>query len=154
MLTRIIVACATTVFVSAALAQSVGHLQTYDAAIRAACPSIDGVDQKGVIFFTPAANAACRSAANAAAASYVPVATRNVVPFAAFIRRWTDAEYALLMQKRAAAVTAGTVALVKQWDSAMADGSVDLNLPAATTFKAALVSNGILTQVRADAIFQ
>lgn len=77
----------------------------------------------------------------------------NVVSFPVFISRWTDAEYALLMQKRAQAIGAGNVTLVKQWDIAASSGSVDLNTPAAQAFKTAMVSNAILTQVRADVIF-
>jgi hypothetical protein len=77
----------------------------------------------------------------------------NVIPFAAFLARWTDPEYALLMQRRATAIGAGNVTLVRQWDMAMAAGIVDLGTPAASSFKAALVTATILSQARADAIF-
>ena len=77
----------------------------------------------------------------------------NVIPFGVFIQRWTDVEYALLMQRRATAIGAGNVTLVKQWDTAVTNGEVNLNSAAAVTFKAALVSAAILTQARADAIF-
>ena len=86
--------------------------------------------------------------------TYYSVHTPNIVAFPTFIGRWLDAEYALLMQKRAAAISAGTnIALVKQWDQAMSAGQVDLNSAAAQNFKAAVVSAGILTQPRADVIF-
>lgn len=77
----------------------------------------------------------------------------NVIPFAIFIGRWTDAEYALLMQRRATAISGGNVSLVKQWDQAATMGQVDLNSPAAQSFKAAIVAANILTQARADVVF-
>lgn len=75
---------------------------------------------------------------------------------AEFISRWTNAEYAALMQARAAAIqnASGGMTLVRQWDMAMARGDVDLSTPAVQSFKATLVSAGILTQARADAIFE
>lgn len=89
-----------------------------------------------------------------AAHNATAVRNQNVIPFNVFIARWTDAEYAKLLQSRATAVTAGNVTLIRQWDQASASNSVDLNKPAATNFKAALVSAAILTQARADTIFQ
>lgn len=81
---------------------------------------------------------------------------KNSIAISAFLGRWTLTEYKALLQGRAAAIAAaGTanMALVRQWDQAMSLGQVDLNIPAAQTFKAALVSAGILTQARADVIF-
>jgi hypothetical protein len=78
---------------------------------------------------------------------------KNVIAFGVFIARWTDAEYASLLQKRATAIGAGNVTLAKQWDIAASLGSVDLNTTASQNFKAAMVSNAILTQARADVIF-
>lgn len=92
------------------------------------------------------------AAANNVIATINPVVA-NVIPFDTFIMRWADAEYALLMQRRATAIGAGNVTLVKQWDSAVANGQVDLNTPVAQNFKATIVSAGILTQARADVIF-
>ncbi len=81
---------------------------------------------------------------------------QNLVPASVIISRFTNAEYALLMQKRAAAVTAGgaALAMVKQWDIATTAGVIDTLSPAAQTFAAALVTAGVLTQARATAIFQ
>lgn len=72
-----------------------------------------------------------------------------------FIGRWTRAEYALLWQRRATAITNGGAAmdLVKQWDQAMVRGSINTVAQVTLDFKAAIVSAGILTQQRADAIF-
>lgn len=77
----------------------------------------------------------------------------STIPFSTFIARWTDPEYALLMQRRATAIGAGNVTLVKQWDFAASAGSVNLNSAAAQNFKTAIVAAGILTQARADIIF-
>ena len=49
----------------------VKNLAAFDAAIRAVCPHIDGVDAEGGIFFTAQATAAEKAAAQTAAASYV-----------------------------------------------------------------------------------
>lgn len=96
-----------------------------------------------------------KSAVAAVLAAHVPTRQRkNVIAFDALIGRFSNAEYADLLQKRASSIAAGTVALVKQWDTALANGKVDLNTSAAANFKAQLVSAGILTQPRADAIFQ
>lgn len=95
--------------------------------------------------------AAWLAAGNAPSAADPPPLSN--IAFAAFLGRWTDAEYAILMQKRAQAIGAGNVTLVRQWDMAMANGAVDLGSSAATAFKAAIVAAAILTQARADAIF-
>lgn len=92
---------------------------------------------------------------NAVIAAHNPnKAVPNRIPFGIFISRWTDAEYALLMQRRATAIGNGQVGLVKQWDIAVTLGVVDLGTQAAQNFKSALVSANILTQARADIIFQ
>lgn len=83
----------------------------------------------------------------------IDTARPRVIGFGDFILRWTDPEYALLLQKRATAVTAGNVALIKMWDVCLARGEVDLDNPMTATFKATMVSNAILTQARADVIF-
>ena len=78
----------------------------------------------------------------------------SVILFSNFLNRWQDAEYILLLQKRAQAVQAGTnAALIRGWDLHMALNVVDLNSTAAQTLKTSLVSANILTQARADVIF-
>ncbi|HYT43937.1 MAG TPA: hypothetical protein VEP90_16475, partial [Methylomirabilota bacterium] len=78
----------------------------------------------------------------------------NIIPFSIFLSRWLDAEYILLLQKRAAAVTAGTnAALIRGWDLHMALDQVDLNSTGAQSLKTALINNNILTQTRANIIF-
>lgn len=127
-------------------------------ALQAACPDVVGVSFGSSIKSTwridylPTATQACKDAAVAARDALG--VQQNVIPFSVFIQRWTDAEYLALMRARANAITAGNIVLVRQWDTAASSGSIDLNTPAAQNFKATMVSAGILTQVRADAIFQ
>jgi hypothetical protein len=135
------------------------------AAIQAACScTINGVSvgnwsDKATwrIDFQAGATPSQISSANSAVAAFAVPSSTNVIPFSIFIGRWTDAEYQLLMQRRATVIAAaGTtnMFLVKQWDQAMSSGQINLALQATMTFKANLVSAGILTQARADAIFQ
>jgi hypothetical protein len=70
-----------------------------------------------------------------------------------FIARFTNAEYVKLEQKRAADVTAGKVGNSKNWDVVIADDYVTITNQKAQTLKAGLVTDGILTQARADEIF-
>jgi hypothetical protein len=128
------------------------------AAISTVCPvnsvKVGKNDDRATWSFDPAVGAtpAQITAANNVIAT-IGIAVLSVVKFDAFIARWTDPEYALLMQRRAQAIGAGNVTLVKQWDIAAVQGQVDLNSPAAQNFKAAIVSAGILSQARADVIF-
>lgn len=78
---------------------------------------------------------------------------KNIIDFYIFISRFTDAEYTLLMQKRAQAINNNNVKLVKQWDIALSKGSLNLNSDDAENFKNALINANILTQPRADLIF-
>lgn len=80
---------------------------------------------------------------------------KNVIPFDVFISRWTTTELSNLYKARATAITnnGAGMSLVKNWDIALSQGIIDLNSPAAQAFKASIVSAGLLTQVRADAIF-
>lgn len=83
------------------------------------------------------------------------VQLKVIIQFTDFIMRFTRAEYTDLMRKRAAAVTAGGAGMdfVQLWDASAARGTVDLNNPLALTFKAALVTVAVLTQQRADVVF-
>lgn len=97
-----------------------------------------------------------RDAVATVLAAHNPAAQRkNIIAFGTFIGRFTNAEYADLWQKRATAIAGNTggMALVKQWDIAVAVGKVDLNTAAAQNFKSSLVSAGVLTQNRADIVF-
>lgn len=102
----------------------------------------------------PAATQAQIDAGNNVVATINPV-IQNVISFSVFISRWTTTEYSNLGKARATAITnnGAGMTLVKNWDIAAAQNSVDLNQAAAQSFKAAIVAAGILTQPRADVIF-
>jgi len=70
-----------------------------------------------------------------------------------FISRWTNAEYLLLEKKRAADIAANKVGNAKNWDIVCAGDIIDLNKQKAQSLKADLVTDGVLTQARADVIF-
>lgn len=130
----------------------------YNAIAAAGCPVISTriVDQndRTTWSFVPDASAtSTQIAAGSNVIATIDPVVKNVIPFDQFIQRWLDAEYTLLMQRRATAITNGNITLVKQWDTALAAGKVDLNSPAAINFKNNMVSAGILTQARADVIF-
>jgi len=78
---------------------------------------------------------------------------KNIIPTYEFIARWTNAEYLALEKQRAADITANKVGNAKNWDVVIADDTVDLNKQKTVNLKADLVAQGILTQARADAIF-
>ena len=71
-----------------------------------------------------------------------------------FISRWTNAEYLALEKKRAADITANKVGNAKNWDIVCAGDIIDLNKQKAQSLKADLVTDGVLTQARADEIFE
>jgi hypothetical protein len=125
-----------------------------------ACASVVGISMPDPnnkatwrIDYSPGVTGPCQTAAQAAVTAFTYVSALNVIPFPTFISRWTNPEYAALMQARATAIAAGNVVLIQQWDQVATAGQVDLNATAVATFKAALVSTGILTQARADVIF-
>lgn len=99
------------------------------------------------------------AAANAvkaqALADQIAAANRNRVLFSDFISRWTTTEYNLLLKARALAVTNNSagMAFVKSWDVVAAGGAIKLDGPTTQAFKASIVAAGILTQARADVIF-
>jgi len=134
------------------------NAQILSAAVAAVCPVISvrvgSATDRATWSYIPSDGATGPqiTAANNVIANISPTEL-NIIPFSQFIGRWNDAEYTLLMQRRATAIGAGNIPLVRQWDQATATGLVDLNSPAAQNFKTAIVAAGILTQVRADAIF-
>ncbi len=93
---------------------------------------------------------------NTATPQQPAIITPVTLDVSTFIGRWTATEYSNLMKARATAIqnNSAGMALVKQWDQAISLGTVDMGTQVAKDFKASLVSAGILTQVRADVIFQ
>jgi hypothetical protein len=83
-------------------------------------------------------------------AAHDPTAKRkNIVNTSDFVARWTNAEYLLLSKQR----TLDNGHIAKTWDIVFAETDVDLNKQKAQNLKTTLVQDGILTQTRADAIF-
>ena len=126
----------------------------YDEMKAAGIPDVITYTDDGRLFGRESLTPAQLTTLDAVIVAHNPNKLRaNIIPFSIFLSRWLDPEYALLMQRRATAITAGNVTLVRQWDMAMANGQVDLNSAAAINFKNAVVAAGILTQTRADVIF-
>ena len=79
----------------------------------------------------------------------IPVDPKNTITSADFIARFTNAEY------RAATATTWrqTAGNAKNWDVVVFEPIINFNKKKATTLKDSLVTDGILTQTRADEIF-
>ena len=70
-----------------------------------------------------------------------------------FLRRWTNQEYLLLERQRAADIAANKIGNAKNWDIVIGADVLLLKSQKVTSLKADLVTDGILTQARADEIF-
>lgn len=70
-----------------------------------------------------------------------------------FISRWTNTEYLALEKKRRDDIAANKVGNAKSWDVVVSDDLIDMNKQKAQSLKANLVTDGVLTQARADEIF-
>ena len=79
----------------------------------------------------------------------IPIEIKATLSSADFIGRFTNAEY------RAATATTWrqTAGNAKNWDVVVFEPSVNMNKKKVTTLKNSLVTDGILTQARADEIF-
>ena len=77
----------------------------------------------------------------------------SIVTADEFISRWTNQEYLNLEKKRAADIAANKIGNAKRWDEVCGGETIDLNKKKAQTLKADLVTDGVLTQIRADEIF-
>jgi len=84
----------------------------------------------------------------------IDVTVKSILQSDDFISRWTNAEYRLLLQNRAAVANNGIAGMHKDWDTLISRGQFNLTNQKATKLKADLVTNGILTQIRADEIFK
>jgi dolichyl-phosphate-mannose--protein O-mannosyl transferase len=127
---------------------------TLNDAIADVCPvistSVGKPDDRATWSFTPGAGAtqAQIDAGNNVIAT-IPIETKPTLASADFIGRFTNAEY------RAATATTWrqTAGNAKNWDVVVFDPTVNLNKKKVTTLKTSLVTDGILTQARADVIF-
>jgi len=78
---------------------------------------------------------------------------KNILPTPEFISRFTNAEYLALEKKRRDDIAANKVGNAKNWDQVVSEDQIDMNKQKFQTLKTDLVTDGILTQARADAIF-
>lgn len=78
-----------------------------------------------------------------------PEDIKNTLRVAEFIGRFTNAEY----RAATAASWRQTAGNAKNWDVVVFELAIDLNRKKVTTLKESLVTDGILTQARADEIF-
>ena len=77
----------------------------------------------------------------------------HIIPAADFISRFTDLEYSNINKAALAQMQSGVATLKKWIDVATTDGYIDLDRPATTEAKNALVDANLLTKERADIIF-
>lgn len=77
----------------------------------------------------------------------------HIISAADFISRFTDLEYSNINKAALAQMQSGIATLKKWIDVATTDGYIDLNRPATTEAKNALVAANLLTKERADIIF-
>lgn len=80
----------------------------------------------------------------------IPINPLSVLSSVDFIGRFTNAEY----RAATAAAWRGTAGNAKNWDVVVFEPTIDLNRKKVATLKTSLVTDGILTQVRADEIFK
>lgn len=78
---------------------------------------------------------------------------KNLVLTTDLTARFTNAEYLALEKKRRDDIAANKVGNAKNWDIVMSDTTIDMNKQKVQSLKADLVTDGVLTQARADEIF-
>jgi hypothetical protein len=135
------------------------NVETLDPAVRAVCPflvrvEVGDADNRSTWTYVamPEATAEMRAAADNVIATIPNNALTYLRPDD-FISRWTNQEYLSLEKKRAADIAANKVGNAKNWDQVMAMDNIDTSKQKVQTLKADLVTDGVLTQVRADEIF-
>lgn len=121
-------------------------LQAFDAAVRAACPQIDGVSlgPPRVVWYSK--GSACQAAGDAVVSSFDPnTANTNSTKLsrAAFLSRLTDMELAAVLQ----AVSANSNAQI-WWARFNSKDSIDLTDPFLKRGLDLLVTNGAITAQR------
>lgn len=96
----------------------------------------------------PEATASQKTAANNVVAT-IPATIASRVQVEEFINRWTNAEYKALQLKR----TSDNGHTAKVWDGICSSGYIDMNRTKVKNLKADLVTDGVITQARADELF-
>jgi hypothetical protein len=129
-------------------------VETLHDAIVQVCPvvsvSVGNADLRETWDYIPTGNATTTQIAAADnVVATIPIKTKATLTTSDFIGRFTNAEY------RAATATTWrqTAGNAKNWDVVLCDAAINLNKKKATTLKTSLVTDGILTQARADEIF-
>lgn len=131
---------------------------TLQAAIKEVCPTTsvtvghsEDRSQWSFVAAPEATEAEIYSGRNVLAT--IPIFPDITISTADFIARWTNAEYLALEKKRAADIAANKVGNAKNWDIVTAESTINFNSKKCQSLKADLVTDGVLTQVRADEIF-
>jgi hypothetical protein len=127
---------------------------TLQDAIAEVCPVISvrvgDPDDRATWSFVPAANATQpQIVAGNNVIVTIPIDPLGTVPTGDFIARWTNAEYKALQLRR----TSDNGKMAKDWDNVTSDPQINMNKKKTQTLKSNLVTDGILTQARADEIF-
>lgn len=97
----------------------------------------------------PQATTAEKAAADNVIAT-IPINVAGKVSVWEFIPRWTNAEYKALIALR----NSDNGHTGKLWDSVMSVQMIDMSKNKVQNLKAGLVTDGVLTQARADEIFK
>lgn len=135
------------------------NASTLHEAIADVCPvvstKVGDADDRATWTFEPEVSAtqAQIDAANNVIAT-IPIEPLGYISAAEFLARWTNAEYLNLEKKRAADIAANKVGNAKNWDIVIGDAVIDMNKKKTQALKTDLVTDGILTQARADEIFK
>jgi hypothetical protein len=79
----------------------------------------------------------------------IPIETKSVLATVDFIGRFTNAEY----RAATAATWRQTGPNAKNWDVVVFESAINLNKKKVATLRDSLITDGILTQVRANEIF-
>jgi hypothetical protein len=123
-------------------------------AIAEVCPveSVTVVDSndRNTWSFVPKTNATqAQIDAGVNVINTIPIEPKKTMASVDFISRFTNAEY------RAATATTWrqTAGNAKNWDVVVFEPTINLNKKKVDTLKTSLVTDGILTQARADVIF-
>lgn len=78
---------------------------------------------------------------------------KNIISTSDFIARWTNQEYLALEKKRRDDIAGNKIGNAKNWDVVVAADNIDMNKQKFQNLKIDLVTDGVLTQARADEIF-
>jgi len=128
---------------------------TLDKAINdAGCPTVSSsvLDPNSRVFwsFIPAAGATPEQIeVGYQVLNTIPVNPATTITTSEFISRFTNAEY----RAATAASWRSTAGNAKNWDVVVFEATINFNKKKTVTLKTSLVTDGILTQARADEIF-